>query len=76
MTCLNVFDHFMVLVLKGLMLDGNTNFGGTLSGPVALLGFIFRVILLISLTDRLPKWNRPFCERFFSINFTLRCFFM
>ena len=62
MTCLSVFDHFMMLTVKGLMLDGNTNFGGTLSGRVALLGFIFRMILLMSLTDALPKWNGPFCE--------------
>ena len=46
------------------MANNFTNFGVILSGPVALLGFIFRMILLISLTDALGKWNEPYCERF------------
>ena len=55
------------------MVDNFTNFGGILSGPVALLGFIFRTILLTSLTDALAKWNEPFCERFSSIKFIFEC---
>lgn len=51
-----------------------TNFGGILSGPLAVLGFFFQLILLASLTDALAEWNETLCERISSISFILECF--
>ena len=34
-----------------------TNFGGILSRPVALLEYLFRMVLLVSVTDALTNWN-------------------
>ena len=59
-----------------MLIENFADFGGILSGPVALLGFIFRMILSVSLIDELAKWNEPFCERFSSISFILGRFFI
>lgn len=42
------------------MADNFTNSGRILSEPAALSGFIFRMILLTSLTDAMAKWHEPF----------------
>lgn len=37
--------------------NNSTNFGGVLSRPVGLLEYLFRMVLLLSLTDALTNWN-------------------
>lgn len=56
------------------MIVNVTNLGGILSGPLAVLGFFFQMILLASLTDALAEWNETLCERFSLISFILECF--
>ena len=57
-----------------MVANNSTNFGGILLQPVALLGYLFRMVLSVSLTDALTKRNKSFCKRFSLISFNIRCF--